>query len=188
MDEHPQQDEELAHVQALHQQMRGHIRVKPRTTIPYQARPTPGPAHLPGQRRFGEHEVARIEVAVSEAARLRLNQTSSEGRKVPQALAEAFATIPEVKRVTIEVIKKREKFRLGPGEEAEDPDLLVITAEGYHPQWHHTWYVHARAFEALWEAAKLPPRLQHLANTPRVLAANFAEQLIGEYPHTGKGA
>ncbi len=172
-------DTEMGRLKALVKEMHGQPVVPSRSGPDYDPRPAPGPANQPGRVRFLEHEVRRIPVLVSLAAQATLTSSSSEGRKLPQALAEAFATLPEVQRVVLDVEKKSASFPLSPEEAQDDPDLLVITAEGYHPAWHYTWRVYASRFTDLIPSGPFK-------NTPRVSAAAVAKQLLAQYPHRGK--
>lgn len=65
-------------------------------------------AHInpaPGQsKRFHIHEMRRIPVTISASAKEVIDGSTRQGRVLPQALSEFFGTLPDVRRVEVDLV------------------------------------------------------------------------------------
>jgi hypothetical protein len=143
--------------------------------------PTP-PA---GTKRFEVHDLRRIPVSLSDAARLeifgdsegRVPSASAEGRKVPQALSEAFGQVPVIARLEVDAVPRSTHFASGPEHyhpvTGREERVLVITA--YHQDDRrdpHTWYVNVRDLHEV-----------YLGGPGGFRAHTMASELVRLYPY-----
>lgn len=105
-----------------------------------------------GRKRFEAHEVARIPVEVSAAAHALIVHSSTQGRLLPQAIAEGFATLPGIERVRLDAVPKAQHFPVTIMDyhhtRDREPMLLVIMAQHCcDAARSYTWHINAHDLE-----------------------------------------
>lgn len=107
-------------------------------------------------KRFEVHEMRRIPVQITEAAKEVINQATRQGRVFPQALSEFFGTLPEVERVEVDL--------------SPENRLMIDVKHGEDEDKHYRFFVGVDA-------------LHHAPRNPRegFDAAQMADELLRLY-------
>jgi hypothetical protein len=80
------------------------------------------------RKRFHTEDMRRIPVEVTPLAQACLDQSSYQGRVLPQALSEFFGTLPDVDQVSIELTEDRLKITIRHKEERKQHAFHIETA------------------------------------------------------------